>query len=489
MQNNSTVFHDSSTKQFQVGLYEKQRHAYWLLEQPYIEELLFGGAAGGGKSYFGCVWLVLSCIRYPGSRWLLARNKLTDLSASTLVTLLDFLTYKMGMEAEKDFIYRPQQGKIVFKFNKSEIILRQLEITPSDPHLSRLGSAEFTGAFIDQAEEIDAIAYDIVKSRLRYRNGEFGIPGRVLMSCNPGENFLRGSFYNLWKKNTLPIHKAFVPALPDENPSLPPDYIQRLEKLDDEELKQKLRYGNWDFDTDDGKLISGQWFDDAVRSVEEIALLPLKKRIAVDVSREGPDRTIAILRQGDIITHIHPIDIYINKNGDISGAIADRIIKFAAIHDVHYKDITIDAINVGAGVYDTLIRRGFFVRPFKASEKPLPTDEQNFVQFVNRRDQVYWNLRYRFQKQMIAIDKKIDPELVEQLKEELIAHRYEIKDKSIKINKKDEVRAKIRRSPDISDALAMVFDDFDEVNNSTVIRSSIYNTTKKRGLGFYGKRF
>jgi len=31
-------------------------------------EVLFGGAAGGGKSWVGCSWLVLMCIKYPKTR-------------------------------------------------------------------------------------------------------------------------------------------------------------------------------------------------------------------------------------------------------------------------------------------------------------------------------------------------------------------------------------------------------------------------------------
>ena len=32
-------------------------------------DILFGGAAGGGKSYMGCSWLILLCIKYPGTRY------------------------------------------------------------------------------------------------------------------------------------------------------------------------------------------------------------------------------------------------------------------------------------------------------------------------------------------------------------------------------------------------------------------------------------
>ena len=30
-------------------------------------EVLFGGAAGGGKSWVGCAWLLLQCMKYPNT--------------------------------------------------------------------------------------------------------------------------------------------------------------------------------------------------------------------------------------------------------------------------------------------------------------------------------------------------------------------------------------------------------------------------------------
>ena len=43
--------------------------------------------------------------------------------------------------------------------------------------------------------------------------------------------------------------------LPKDNPHLPDDYMRRLEELKDESTKQRLLYGNFDYDDDPTSLI------------------------------------------------------------------------------------------------------------------------------------------------------------------------------------------------------------------------------------------
>ncbi len=49
------------------------------------KEVLFGGAAGGGKSWVGCAWLILLCMKYPKTRYLIGRSKLDALKKTTLI--------------------------------------------------------------------------------------------------------------------------------------------------------------------------------------------------------------------------------------------------------------------------------------------------------------------------------------------------------------------------------------------------------------------
>lgn len=51
----------------------KQTEALDYLEDDCTLEVLFGGGAGGGKSVLGCYWLWKCALKYPGSRYLMAR--------------------------------------------------------------------------------------------------------------------------------------------------------------------------------------------------------------------------------------------------------------------------------------------------------------------------------------------------------------------------------------------------------------------------------
>lgn len=66
--------------------HEKQEHALKILTDNEHVELLYGGAAGGAKSWTGAVWLLFMCLCYPGSKWFIGRAELKRITQSTLIT-------------------------------------------------------------------------------------------------------------------------------------------------------------------------------------------------------------------------------------------------------------------------------------------------------------------------------------------------------------------------------------------------------------------
>jgi len=160
----------------------KQREAYSYLKDNRRTEILYGGAAGGGKSWLGCLWLLMCCLKYPGSRWLMGRAVAKTLKETTLNSFFDVCTF-LGLKSGSDYIYNGQAGTI--QIGQSVILLKDLFAYPSDPNFDDLGSLEITGAFIDEANQVTAKAKAIVSSRIRYKLDEFGIIPKLLMTCNP----------------------------------------------------------------------------------------------------------------------------------------------------------------------------------------------------------------------------------------------------------------------------------------------------------------
>jgi phage terminase large subunit len=75
-------------------------------------------------------------------------------------------------------------------WNGSEIFLYDLLYYPADPNYDRVGSTEFTGTFIDEANQIIQKAKDVVKSRIRYKLTTFDLLPRLLLTCNPAKNYV-----------------------------------------------------------------------------------------------------------------------------------------------------------------------------------------------------------------------------------------------------------------------------------------------------------
>ena len=49
-----------------MELLPKQEHAVFYLNDKTTTEIIYGGAAGGGKSALGCLWLIEMCQTYEG---------------------------------------------------------------------------------------------------------------------------------------------------------------------------------------------------------------------------------------------------------------------------------------------------------------------------------------------------------------------------------------------------------------------------------------
>ena len=62
-----------------MELLTKQNNAIYFLKDKETTEILYGGAAGGGKSALGCLWLLEQCLNYPDTRWLMGRAVLKTL--------------------------------------------------------------------------------------------------------------------------------------------------------------------------------------------------------------------------------------------------------------------------------------------------------------------------------------------------------------------------------------------------------------------------
>jgi len=217
-----------------------------LLEDQTTNEVLYGGAAGGGKSKLGCIWHIYRRMRFPESRGLIGRSKLKSLEESTLVTLFETCS-ELGYIAGKHFNYNSQKSRITWA-NGSVTLLKDLFAYPSDPDFASLGSTEFTDAFIDECTEVTAKAKQIVYSRIRWKLDEYGIIPKMLMTCNPSQGWVKDTYISNDRGAVkLPENKKFVNAKVWDNPNkeFVRLYIENLSELNDYD-RARLLDGDWD---------------------------------------------------------------------------------------------------------------------------------------------------------------------------------------------------------------------------------------------------
>ena len=427
---------------------ERQKVASEYLNDNTTEQIVFGGGAGGGKSFFGCAWIIKSCFKYPGSRWFIGRKELKRLKLTTLKTFFEILSkWKIGHL----FKYNEQKSVITCD-NGSEIFLLDLSFMPSDPEFERLGSSEFTGGFVDEAGEIREKAFEILSTRIRYKNDYFNIAPKLLLTCNPTKNFLFREFYKPFKEKTLPLHRKFISALATENQFISGRYIDSLKKIKDKTTRERLLKGNWEYDSDPSALLNFDEISDLFTNPADGG----ERFLSCDVARMGKDLTVAAVWNG-MICKIYNRNILEKSSVEET---AELIRKIQREEKIRNSKTIVDEDGVGGGVKDILKCKGFV-----NNSKPLPVEQENDGILQNE-NLNYSNLKTQcaFEFARLAKQGYIKIETDDTLiKEKIIEELEQLKVKSldretkIALIPKDEIKENIGRSPDFLDSIIMRF--------------------------------
>lgn len=455
-----------------------------------VSELLYGGAAGGGKSWVGCEWLILMCLNYPGTRYLMGRAKLLALKQTTYKTFLE-VAKTMGQKAGKDFKFNGNENTIFWK-NGSEIILKDLFQYPSDPDFDGLGSLEITGAFIDEVNQVTQKAKETVMSRIRYKLDEFGLSPKLFMSCNPAKNWVYNEFYKpwldsfdrkLWKivrpdgKTDLIDYRRFIQATSDDNKEfIDSHYRVLLSRITDKAQRSRLLRGEWEYSGDLSMF-------DFVELQETLSRRRAVKRgmryfIAADIARLGKDKTV-IMVCSENLEIVEVVEVHHRKMKAKNAAHkpstydAKLIKKLQEKYDVDEYDIAIDADGVGGGVIDQLENAESIQNGSRA------LNDENYQ---NLKTQLYFKLAELVNEGAISfvdpVPKKKGGQLVwsssitdaqaEMLAQELqILERDKVEqDGKVCMTPKARVKRMLGRSPDYSDCLAYLMffflEEFDD---------------------------
>ena len=417
-----------------IPLTSKQGQALHYLTDETTTEVLYGGAAGGGKSYLGCAWIIWLCTQHDGIRCLIGRSKLDTLKKTTLNTFFE-VCQQWELEAGKHYKFNGGSNIITF-YNGSEVLLKDLFAYPSDRNFDSLGSLEITAAFVDECSQITEKAKQILGSRIRYKLDEFDLKPKILLTCNPSKEWVYSKFYKPYKENKLPEHRKFIQSLVTDNKHVSKHYQEQLSKLD-EVSKQRLLFGNWEYDDSEDKLIN---YDAILTTFENDTIQGGESYITADIARYGKDKTVIMLWNGLRVERI--ITMASNSITEAAKSIKDMQITYG----VKLSNIIVDEDGIGGGCKDILRCRGFV-----NNSKALKNEN-----YANLKTQCYYRLADAINKSSIYIqteDIKVQNMIVQEL--EQVRRKNFDKDAKVQMIGKDDVKTAIGRSPDYSDALMM----------------------------------
>lgn len=214
-------------------------------------EVLFGGAAGGGKSYGQLLDALSVALRYPGSRQLILRRTYPELDRS-------LVRVSLGLYPREIYSYSSSSHTGLFR-NGSVI---DFGYCADENDVFRFQSAEYDVIRFDELTHFTEFQYVYLLSRLRGTNP---CPKQIKSSTNPGgigHSWVKSRFIDPAPPETAftgrdGMRRIFIPARIDDNRFLlrsDAGYKERLLALPERERKALL-YGDWN-------IFEGQFFDE-----------------------------------------------------------------------------------------------------------------------------------------------------------------------------------------------------------------------------------
>jgi len=423
-----------------LPLFDKQKEALHILHKPEIREVLYGGSSGGGKSVLGAIWKIMNRVSQPGSVGLIAREEFERLRDTTMQTYFAELN-RLGFERGKDWTYNANRRVVEF-WNGSIEYFREIRYLPRDPYFDRLGSYNLTDVFLDEAQQIHWRAINVLKGRFRLLSGEgWSTYPKSLYTCNPAKNWIYTQFYEPSIQHKLPKSKAFISALPTHNPHLPQSFLENLLSAD-ETTRQRLYYGNFEYDDDPAVLCDYDAINDIFHNEH---IKSGKKRISTDLAMQGRDRFVAGFWEGMRVT------IPVDKGKSTGRDIELSLKRLKMDKGVNNSSIVADSDGLGAYI-ESYIQN---IKTFHGADTKMKLRYKQ--KYKNLRSACAFKLAEHINKHELyihGITREQQEEIAKEISVCLKRNRVD-SDGKLEVIPKDKMKESLGHSPDYLDMLMM----------------------------------
>lgn len=215
-----------------------------------IDAILYGGAAGGGKSCAFVMDALWFAANYPGMKIGCFRRTYNELEESFLAELAK-RNYAREIGAKWNGTNK------VLKFPNGSVI--NFSYAENLQDASRILGGEYQAFYIDEASLMLPAVIQHIEERLRSGNKLVPVIG-LRLATNPGgvgHKYLKDRFVNTTKRGKN-IYKekvgdselyrtiAFIPAKASDNPHINEGYNVILNAIPDPQRRAAMRDGDWD---------------------------------------------------------------------------------------------------------------------------------------------------------------------------------------------------------------------------------------------------
>lgn len=251
--------------------------------------------------------------------------------------------------------------------------------------------------------------------------------------------------------------RTFIPAKLDDNIYLSNDgrYKSVLQSLP-EPLRSQLLNGDFDasnmpdpfqiIPTEWVRMAQKRWLERERPKDDKGKLVPLTA-VGIDPSRGGNDKTALAKRYDNWFDEVKSWPGVMVKDGAIMAELARQ-----EIGDEKPNYINIDVSAIGSSGYDHLKPMYLNVNPFNPAEGSEYRDKSRKLKMRNKRAEMYWRMRDALDP-VTGDDLALPPST--ELLADLCSARYEVSSAGVKVEDKEQIKARIGRSPDEGEATMM----------------------------------
>ncbi|WP_438446861.1 terminase large subunit domain-containing protein [Gorillibacterium sp. sgz5001074] len=251
-------------------------------------EVLYGGAAGGGKSEAMLHDAFKNALIYPNCKIIMFRRTFADLERSLILRSRQIYPREIGTYNE---------SKKRWKFTNGSTI--EFAYMAKESDVFNYQGAEYDFIYWDELTHFTYTQYIYMISRLRGTNPN--IKRQIKAATNPGgvgHAWVKERFIDIGEPENIhrplptadepePGTRCFIPAKIHDNTRLmsaDPGYLKRLENLP-KSLRDQLLHGNWD--SFDGMMFD-EW-DKEIHVIKPFTIPDTWRRFrAIDYGRSAP---------------------------------------------------------------------------------------------------------------------------------------------------------------------------------------------------------